>query len=619
MNRNVKMTENADDRAVALSAPKSRIPKPPSDAAKTPRGAVARRQAGNERGAALDTATVLPVSPRTAELEAVVSAISKTMAVIEFDMQGIVLSANATFLSLMNYRLEEIQGKHHSLFVDEVTKRSKDYREFWAKLNEGRHHQAEYKRLGKGAREVWIQASYIPVQDVNGKFYNVVKIATDVTQQKLMAADYAGQIAAIGKSQAVIEFDMDGTIRTANDHFLAAMGYRLGEIQGQHHSIFVDQVTKGSKEYRDFWLKLNNGQYQQAEYKRLGKNGREVWIQASYNPILDLNSRPFKVVKYATDVTEHVQAKIDLQQKVELILDVVRSATQGDLTKDIAVRGPDAIGQLGDGLGFFFTSLRHSMRHILQNAGSVGKSAQALKALSNSIAAEAANAAGQAEDASNTGREVIANGGDEMLASIRLIAGSSAESARVARQAVTAAGNAKHIVSDLGESSTKIGAVIKVITSIAEQTNLLALNATIEAARAGEAGRGFAVVAHEVKELAKATARATGEIGQKIDAIQHSTKNAVLAIGEIDSVIHQIDDISVSIACAIEEQTATTNHMGQSVKEASSGATEIANSIASVAKTAQNATLAANQTQNAANALASMASQLQTLLAQFKI
>jgi methyl-accepting chemotaxis protein len=389
--------------------------------------------------------------------------------------------------------------------------------------------------------------------------------------------------------------------------------------------MFVDESFKNSAEYRAFWESLRRGEYQAAVYKRLGKGGREVWIQASYNPILDLNGKPFKVVKYATEVTEHVQAKIDLQKKVELILEVVRAASQGDLTREISVSGTDAIGQMGEGLAHFFQSLRQSVQQILQNSRSVGESAEKLISLSNQMVGDAGETANQAKIVSDTSGEVsknvsvMATGGDEMLTSIRLIAGSSNESARVAKEAVAAAGNAKLIISELGDSSTKIGNVIKLITSIAQQTNLLALNATIEAARAGEAGKGFAVVAHEVKELAKETAKATNEIGLKIEAIQSSTKSAVLAIGQIDSVINQIDEISASIASAVEEQTATTNEMGRNVNEAASGANDIAQSILGVARTAQNTTVAADETRNAARALAEMATQLQSLVGQFKI
>ncbi|KJC47608.1 PAS domain-containing methyl-accepting chemotaxis protein [Bradyrhizobium sp. LTSP857] len=232
-----------------------------------------------------------------------IAAISRAQAVIEFNMDGTIVTANENFLKAMGYSLDEIKGKHHSMFVTPEDRASAAYAEFWARLNRGEFEAAEYKRLGKGAREIWILATYNPILDEVGKPFKVVKFATDVTAQKLKAADNDGQLAAIQKSQAVIEFNMDGTIRIANPNFLNAMGYTLAEIKGQHHSTFVEPSEKNSPAYRQFWDTLNRGEYQAAEYKRIAKGGREIWIQASYNPILDLNGKPYKVVKYATDIT----------------------------------------------------------------------------------------------------------------------------------------------------------------------------------------------------------------------------------------------------------------------------------------------------------------------------
>ena len=240
------------------------------------------------------------------EYSAKVTAIGRAQAVIEFKMDGSILTANENFLNALGYSLPEIQGKHHSMFVEPAMRDSAAYREFWAKLNRGEYEAAEFKRIGKGGKEVWILASYNPILDEKGKPFKVVKFATNVTVQKLKTADLAGQIAAISKSQAVIEFNMDGTVLTANDNFLNALGYSLGEIKGHHHSMFVDPSERDTGAYRDFWASLNRGEYQAAEYKRIGKGGKEVWIQASYNPILDLNGKPFKVVKYATDTTDQV-------------------------------------------------------------------------------------------------------------------------------------------------------------------------------------------------------------------------------------------------------------------------------------------------------------------------
>jgi methyl-accepting chemotaxis protein len=239
-----------------------------------------------------------------------IDAILRAQAVIEFNLDGTITKANDNFLKTLGYSLAEIQGKHHGMFVDAATRESAAYREFWAHLNAGEYLAAEYKRIGKGGKEIWILASYNPILDEKGKPFKVVKFATDVTEQKLHSAEWAGQISAIGKSQAVIEFNMDGSIVTANENFLRAVGYDLREIQGRHHSMFVEPGERNSEAYREFWARLNRGEYQAAEYKRLAKGGKEIWIQASYNPILDLNGKPFKVIKYATETTAQVIARM---------------------------------------------------------------------------------------------------------------------------------------------------------------------------------------------------------------------------------------------------------------------------------------------------------------------
>jgi methyl-accepting chemotaxis protein len=263
-----------------------------------------------------------------------IAAISRAQAVIEFNMDGSIVTANDNFLRAMGYTLAEIQGKHHSMFVVPADRDGTAYRDFWAKLNRGEFQAAEYKRLGSGGKEIWILATYNPILDEAGKPFKVVKFATNVTEQKLKAADNDGQIEAIGKSQAVIEFNMDGTIRTANQNFLHAMGYTLNEVQGKHHGMFVEPAERNAPAYREFWSSLNRGQYQAAEYKRIAKGGREIWIQASYNPILDLNGKPFKVVKYATDVT--VQAM--LRRKAENARGLIASVAEGSEEMSASIR-----------------------------------------------------------------------------------------------------------------------------------------------------------------------------------------------------------------------------------------------------------------------------------------
>ncbi len=296
------------------------------------------------------------------------SAVNKTQAVIEFSMDGTIIHANENFCQTLGYTLAEIKGQHHRMFCESAYTSSPEYPAFWAKLNRGEYDAGEYKRLGKGGKEIWIQASYNPVFDPNGRPVKVIKCATDMTSGKLKNADYEGQLNAINKAQAVIEFNLDGTIRFANENFLATLGYSLDEVKGKHHSMFVDPAYGSSVEYRTFWEDLRAGKFQAAQYKRFGKGGKEVWIQASYNPIFDLNGKPFKVVKYASDITQAKKMEFEIaeaqkrdarvasemQQKVNEILVVAEKAAQRDYSTQLSVRGEDTIGKLGEGLAKFF-------------------------------------------------------------------------------------------------------------------------------------------------------------------------------------------------------------------------------------------------------------------------
>jgi methyl-accepting chemotaxis protein len=400
--------------------------------------------------------------------------------------------------------------------------------------------------------------------------HETIEPESAIDQQQL--ADYAAQVLAIGRSQAVIEFDMDGTILTANDNFLGAMGYRLDDIKGKNHSIFVDEEYRRGAEYKEFWAKLRRGEYHSGEFKRIGKGGKDVWIQATYNPILDHNGKPFKVVKYAIDVTARVNT-----------------------AKEIA--------QIADGLAQAAEEMTARAR----------KTSQQLSANAEETSVQANLVSAGAEQVYQS-LQTVATGTEEMSASIREIAKSAQESAKVTTGAVKVAEETNHIVNKLGASSTEIGQVIKVITSIAQQTNLLALNATIEAARAGEAGKGFAVVANEVKELAKQTANATEDISRRIDAIQVDTKAAVGAIGQISDVIKQVNDISNTIATAVGEQDTTTNEMTRNVSEAARGSGEIAKNISSIAEAVQSATEGVHESLKAAQGLAQMGSDLRKLV-----
>jgi methyl-accepting chemotaxis protein len=260
---------------------------------------------------------------KNADFSGQIAAIGKVMGVIEFDLQGNILSANDNFSAVTGYSTQEIVGNHHSMFVTPEHKGSNEYRQFWENLAQGIASNGQYKRFGKGNREIWLQASYNPIFDSDGKPFKVVKYATDITREKLQHADFSGQIAAIGKVMGVIEFDLKGNILSVNDNFAAVTGYRAQEIVGNHHSMFATPEYKNSTEYKQFWQQLAHGVANDGQYKRIGKGGRELWLQASYNPIFDMDGKPFKVVKYATDITREKLQYADFSGQIAAISKVM--------------------------------------------------------------------------------------------------------------------------------------------------------------------------------------------------------------------------------------------------------------------------------------------------------
>jgi len=458
-------------------------------------------------------------------------ALDRSQATIQFDLDGTILTANRLFLDALGYGLTEITGKKHAIFVDPRERDSAEYHAFWADLRNGKFRQAEFKRISKSGAPIWIQASYNPLLDRSGKPFRVMKFATDVTQQKLAAAFAQSQIDAINRSQAVIEFEIDGRVVSANDNFLKVLGYGLDEVRGQHHSMFVDPSERNSDSYRQFWTRLAKGEFCSGQYHRVGKNGKDVWIQGSYNPIFDLDGKPVKVVKFATDVTEQF-----LLQK----------------------RRGEIFGQVDVQLGGMTESV-------------------------SSVSHEAVEAAA-ASNQTSCNVQAVAAGAEELSASFHEISLQVAHAAGIAQKAVAEAGAAGSMVSALASDAQKIGEVVSLISDIAAQTNLLALNATIEAARAGESGRGFAVVAAEVKSLATRTAKATGEISEQVASVRASTSDVTKAIESIATIIATINTITAGIAGSVQAQSAVTSDMSENMQVASKGVEAITHSMNAIAE-----------------------------------
>jgi methyl-accepting chemotaxis protein len=504
-----------------------------------------------------------------------INAINRVQAVIEFTMDGKILHANENFLKTLGYSLEEVKGNHHSMFVDPGYRQSPEYRLFWDKLGRGEYDTGQYKRIGKGGREVWIQASYNPVFDANGKPFKVVKFATDITQQKLQSADYEGQLAAIGKAQAVIQFTLDGKVLDANSNFLNVLGYTLDEIKGHHHSMFVEPSYRQGAEYRLFWEKLGRGEYDAGQYKRIGKGGTEIWIQASYNPIMDADGKPFKVVKYATDVTANVKASQALQQAVQQVQAVVESAKNNDLTDRVPLEGKTGeIGALCSGVN----GLLDTMMSVVVK----------IRASSREVSSASAEIAASTTDLSQRTEEQAASL-EETSASMEEMSATVKKNADNAQQANQSAGTTRDVADRGGqvvakaveamarieESSRKISDIIGVIDEIARQTNLLALNAAVEAARAGEAGRGFAVVASEVRSLAQRSSQAAKDIKDLITNSNSQVKDGVDLVNKAGTALNEIVESIKKVAVVISDIAAASAEQATGIEQVNKALTQM--------------------------------------------
>ena len=513
------------------------------------------------------------LAQRNAALEAQVAALHRVQAVIEFDLEGTILEANANFLQTLGYTLEEIRGRHHSMFVDPEHVRSTTYRDFWARLGKGEFDAGQYRRIGKGGREVWIQASYNPVFDSSGKPFKVVKFATDITAQQMQAADFAGQLAAINTSQAVIEFGLDGRILSANENSLAATGYTLDEIRGQHHSMFAEPDYARSDAYRQFWQKLGRGEYDAGQYRRLGKGGREIWIQASYNPIFDMNGRPFKVVKYATDVTAQVRDAQALASAVAQTREVVSAAQAGDLSRRIdAGDATGAIAELCEGVNAMVATMGSMIGQIRVAADAVALGASEIAVGNTDLSQRTEQQAASLEETA-----VSLQG---LTSTVRQSADNARQASQLAGGAVDVAAQGGKVVSDvvatmalINTSSRRIVDIISVIDGIAFQTNILALNAAVEAARAGEHGRGFAVVAGEIRSLSQRSASAAKEIKQliddSVDRVGTGTaqvESAGRTMEEIVESVKRVDDLIARISTGAQQQSESIVQINQAVE-----------------------------------------------------
>jgi methyl-accepting chemotaxis protein len=536
--------------------------------------------------------------------DAVLAAINKSLAKIEFDPAGKIISANENFLSAMGYTAAEIVGQHHRMFVEPAYAQSAEYTAFWGKLGRGEFDAAEYKRLGKGGREIWIQATYNPVLNGSGKVVKVVKFATDITSAKMKAADDAGKLAAISRAQAVIEFTVEGEILTANENFCGALGYDLGEIKGRHHRMFVEPAYGQSGEYADFWRRLRGGEFLADEFKRIGKGGREIWIQASYNPIFDPDGRVMKVVKFATDITGRVHAVTEIGEGLGKV-------AGGDLTCEITEPFIPALDKLRLDFNNSVETLRSALQKVGHNAASIDAAGGEVSSAATDLSKRTEQQAASVEETAAALDEITATvkasaqRAEEAGGLVARTRASAEKSETVVRQAIETMGG-------IDKSSREIGSIIGVIDEIAFQTNLLALNAGVEAARAGEAGKGFAVVAQEVRALAQRSAEAAKQIKELITKSGEEVRSGVSLVGEtgaaLETILKDVREISEHVVAIVEAS-----------REQSTALAEINTAVGTIDQGTQQNAAMVEETSAASQSLASEAQQLNALLRTFRL
>lgn len=672
-----------------------------------------------------------------------ISALQRSQAIIEFDLDGRVVNANKNFLDTLGYTLAEIKGQHHSMFVDANYRQTPEYRMFWERLGRGEFISDKFKRIAKGGKEVWIQASYNPIFDGNGKPFKVVKFATDITEAEALATaalfkssafegssvammmvdrDFkvtyinestkkllhdnaaafrsiwpnfdpdkiigtcidtfhknpahqrhllsdpsrlpyrtdisvgelkfalsvgavfdakrnyvgnvlewdnvtdtrvnAGMIKALQRSQAIIEFDLDGRVVNANKNFLDTLGYTLEEIKGQHHGIFVDPSYRQTPEYRAFWERLGRGEFVADKFKRIAKGGKEVWIQASYNPILDGNGKPFKVVKFAQDITalederrkndeERAAKSAEQAHVVKRLAESLKALSEGKLTARINEAFTGDYEQLRTDFNAAMTRLQETMQTVLTSASGISTGADEISQAADDLSRRTEQQAASLEETAAALEEITATvkktaqNAKEASSIVTTAKSAAEEGGRVVETAITAMGQ-------IEQSSKQITDIIGVIDEIAFQTNLLALNAGVEAARAGDAGKGFAVVASEVRALAQRSSEAAREIKTLIKASSEHVGSGVRLVGESGQALKKIVEQVIEINTLVTE-------MSQAAQQQSTGIEEVNTAVNQMDQvTQQNAAMVEESTAAARN-LASETSELSQLVSFFEV
>ncbi len=471
--------------------------------------------------------------------EGQIAAINRAQCVIHFETDGKILWANENFLTAFGYTNADLQGKDHGYFLDPTYRTSPEYRNFWNNLQRGQCATNVYRRIGQGGREVWLDASYDPILDRNGKTIRIVLFAIDVTQRQLQNLEVKGLMDAVNRSRASVTFDLQGTIIDANSNFLDILGYSLSELRGRHHQVLVDATLAESKEYQAIWQSVHQGKHHSACLKYRNKQGKDIWVSATYNPIFGNDGRPFKIVTFARNITQLVEHRHEQEQLIHTTLN-----------------------------------------RIVGAVSSV-----------NERSAVAANASGTTSDTV----QAVAAAAEQLSCSILSISDSMTSSRQAVAEVIEEANLADNSTQRLRLQASTMTSVVDLITDIAKRINLLALNASIESSRAGVAGRGFSVVANQVKSLAQQVSAATNTIGEEILQMQTVANEVVDGLSSIRQSIGSVEEAVVHTADAVKEQGAVTRDISANMQSAASSMARITTSLVDILHAVEQANQSAHE------------------------
>ncbi|MFI0395175.1 methyl-accepting chemotaxis protein [Paracoccus jiaweipingae] len=538
------------------------------------------------------------------DLVQAMTAIEEVQCILRLDLNGRITAVNDNYLRLSGYARDELMGRDVSMLSDPSQPNPARSEAFWNALKRGEPQTGDFKRINKSGQTFYINALYTPVCDASGQVTEVVAFAVDITQAKRQALDAQAKLQAMSQSQAMIEFTPDGTILDANENFLRTMGYRLDDIKGHHHRMFVDPDEQRSADYQAFWAALARGEAHGGDFRRIGKGGRTVWIFGYYSPVRDDMNNVVKVVKYASDVTARVDAVRELTAGLQAL-------AGGQLRHRISDKVQGEFVELRDSFNKSLTVFADLVAQIRSRAGIMKSEATEISRGAQDLAHRGESQAAALEETAAAVEEI--SGNITMTSeSAQQADGAARDAQQVVLRGAEIVGKAIEAIERIDEHTRQMGEFTRVIESFAFQTNLLSINAAVEAARAGEVGRGFAVVANEVRNLAQQSAKASQNIGELISKSENEVKMGVKLVRDAGTVL---DQIRTAAGGVVENITG----IAHATTEQSTGVREVSTSLSQLDSVNQANLAMSEQYATAAGALSEQVAELNAMLDRFDV